>query len=820
MWNRFLPNLSAFRVQFVGAMLTLLFAALFAMSCSSSTDSNGGGASGGGNVAGRGGASGVAGTGTAGSGVQCPVCGSTQACVNGACVCPAGNSPCGQSACADFTSDGMNCGACGTVCPTTTPFCASSMCTSSCPTGTLACGVACVNSMTDVSNCGGCNKPCGAGQTCSAGVCTGGGSGGAGGGSSTGGASGVAGGGSAGAPPGRNGCAVKPGMISDFEEGATAMPPVVIASEGRTGTWEIFNDMSKTTETIKVEASGGTADCDKYALHVTGSGYNEYVGFGMNFAGTAAAPVVYNATAKSFTGIRFKAKAGTGADPKSPVRLNISTPFTEDKANPGGACVATADTDNKAALPCYQHVGKFIPPGSGDGQLGSAFKTYTYCFDRDLYPLSLPSNLSNAQRDTTAANLLKLQFQFNQAKDYSGAYPAKGATYPPFQLGLPFDIWVDDVEFITGDCTNTTPSPSNGSPAKPFPQNAAVGTCMPATNAAKFSSAIAQAYATWTKNFVQSDHIVAPEQNNDVTSEAMGYGMLIAAALGDKTAFDKFAGYASGKSSGNLMAWKNGQSGSASDADLDIAYAYLMASLQWPSGMVGGQTYKALSDKVASAISSSDLVSNIVTGGSSFHDAPYNPSYFAPAWMRKLTGLSGAVNANYTLVNANITGPTSGVPTDWADKSSGKPSGPGSAQVTSDIQDGNNGAMGYDAARVPWRLGMDACLGGGNTTGLKAIVDLFASKYDAGASIDLLKAGWYKSSGLVHTNAKKVSMQGSYIGPMGVGGMAMGNSAMRDSAFRALLDILESGDYNHTYFPSTVGLLSLLALSGNFPTPP
>jgi hypothetical protein len=54
---------------------------------------------------------------------------------------------------------------------------------------------------------------------------------------------------------------------------------------------------------------------------------------------------------------------------------------------------------------------------------------------------------------------------------------------------------------------------------------------------------------------------------------------------------------------------------------------------------------------------------------------------------------------------------------------------------------------------------------------------------------------------------------------MGVGGMAMGNTAMKDRAFRAMLDLLESGDYNHTYFPSTVGLLSLLALSGNFPMP-
>jgi hypothetical protein len=137
--------------------------------------------------------------------------------------------------------------------------------------------------------------------------------------------------------------------------------------------------------------------------------------------------------------------------------------------------------------------------------------------------------------------------------------------------------------------------------------------------------------------------------------------------------------------------------------------------------------------------------------------------------------------------------------------------------VTSDIQDGNNGAMGYDAARVPWRLGLGVCTGA-TSTSLSAIVNAFAQKYDAGASIDLMKAGWLKRNGMKHDLAK--DSQGSFIGPMGVAGMATNNTAMRDRAFRVILDILESGDFNHTYFPSTVGFLTLLAMSGNFPTPP
>jgi endo-1,4-beta-D-glucanase Y len=612
---------------------------------------------------------------------------------------------------------------------------------------------------------------------------------------------------------GRNGCENKAGLIADFEEGVAA--PAMIAHEGRSGEWEMFNDKTSTSQTMTVEASGGTAMCDKYALHVKGSGYSMWgAGFGFSLAGPAMDPKAYDAAAQQFTGIRFKAKLGAAADPKSPVRFNISTPWTENSMNPGGECMPTAATATKAGRDCYQHAGRFMPPGAGDGELTQAWKTITYCFDRDLYPLSLPSNLSNVQRDTIATKMLKVQFQFNQGKDYSGAYTTM---YPAFAKSLPFDFWLDDVTFIKGECPNMTPSPSNGSPAKAFPQNTPVGTCMPPANAPKFASAIAQIYARWTKTFVQDSgttaKIVAPEQQGAVTSEAMGYGMMIAAAMGDEAAYKKFWAYVQSKLSNGLMTWKDGASGSASDGDIDIAYALLMGHAQWPSG-----GYKTASDAMAARILTDDIVDSVVRGGSNFKQAPFNASYFAPAAFRKFTGFAAAITKNYQLVEANVSAPTAGIPTDWANAGTGAPSGSGGAEVTSMIVDGDNGAMGYDSARVPWRLGLDACLGGGNTTALKAIVDHFAAKYDAGASIDLLKAGWYKAQGgAVHTAA--INLQASYIGPMAAGGMAMGNTAMRDRGFRVILDILESGDFNHTYFPSTVGLLTLLMMSGNFPTP-
>ena len=52
-------------------------------------------------------------------------------------------------------------------------------------------------------------------------------------------------------------------------------------------------------------------------------------------------------------------------------------------------------------------------------------------------------------------------------------------------------------------------------------------------------------------------------------------------------------------------------------------------------------------DTMAAAILAQDLVSNVVRGGSSFKDAPFNPSYFAPAAFRKFgSGFSAAVTEN------------------------------------------------------------------------------------------------------------------------------------------------------------------------------
>jgi endo-1,4-beta-D-glucanase Y len=641
--------------------------------------------------------------------------------------------------------------------------------------------------------------------------------GGTGGGNATGGSGGAVGGGATtggSAPGGANGCST-PDTISNFEEGAG--DPVIQPGVNITGKWEMFNDKGAgATETMKIEASGDTTDCHKFALHTTGSGWASYAGVGItNFAGTDKAPTVYPNT-KSYTGIKFRAKVGSTHPKNSPVRFNISTPWTEGSTS-GGMCAGmTTATPEKAKVDCYQHLGRYL---QDDYALTTEWKELTFCFDRDLYPLSLPTTLTNTQRESVAANMLKVQFQFNQANDWTvSAYPAEGK-FTPVNKTAPFDLWIDDISFFTGECPVNNTFKSTGSAMKPFPQNKSPtgGSCELAKNAVKFNTAISQIYARWTKNFVRSDggglKVICPEQENGVTtSESMGYGMLIAAAMGDKDSFDKMWTYVKGKLSGGLMTWKTGETGSATDGDEDIAYALYMANAQW-----GG--YKTDADAMGTAFAA-DIASDVVSGGSNYKTV-FNPSYFAPAAYRKFPGgYASAISKTYGLVNANINAATAGIPTDWADMGTGAPKT--AAEVGAKVFSGLDGqVLGYDGARVAWRLGLDACTGSADASqSLNKIISFFSTKYDNGDTIDFMKAGWVKGTGQPHTKA--VDCQGSFIGPMGVAGMAAGGTngpKFRDRSFRAMLDILDYGDFNHTYFPSTVGFLTLLMMSGNFPTP-
>ena len=149
-----------------------------------------------------------------------------------------------------------------------------------------------------------------------------------------------------------------------------------------------------------------------------------------------------------------------------------------------------------------------------------------------------------------------LGFQF-------GVYPQ--FTVQPFtsSTSLNYDIWVDDVTLYKGDSGLGTLSGGGGAFAdKTYP-----GCTKPAGAAGKY---LIPAYNKWKTTFVtgsgSSTKVIRPENGNDTVSEGIGYGMLIAVAVGDQTLFDGLWGYSQAHTAaGTLMVWcVPGGSGSCS----------------------------------------------------------------------------------------------------------------------------------------------------------------------------------------------------------------------------------------------------------------
>jgi hypothetical protein len=113
-------------------------------------------------------------------------------------------------------------------------------------------------------------------------------------------------------------------------------------------------------------------------------------------------------------------------------------------------------------------------------------------------------------------------------------------------------------------------------------------------------------------------------------------------------------------------------------------------------------------------------------------------------------------------------------------------------------------------------MGFDACMGSADGKAFATkIVQTLLSKTDD-SRIDLLKAGM-DSTGNATTNSVQNEM--AFIGTVGVGAMGAGDADTRDRAFRTVLDLIERPEFYHTYYSTSLGMITLLMMSGNWPAP-
>lgn len=596
-------------------------------------------------------------------------------------------------------------------------------------------------------------------------------------------------------------CPAYGGLIADFEEPGDNQFRVVEA-EGRVGLVVPNNDDSAPQVFEVLEE--GTEACNNKVLHTSGSGFGTGSWAGIETVLTGEwddategyKPNPYDAAALGYDGIAFRAKKGSGH--KNPVKFSLSVPGSRSEANGGDGTCSEGDETNPDA--CWNHPGHYL---IDDEELGTDWKTYTFCINGDLYPTWMPFVLSSQQRAAASKELMTVGFEFNKDSEASP--------------GDAFDFYVDDIRLVKNACNaGAGVFQSTAGTAVPFGSNGKVGSCDPVPNAGDYNRAISEAYARWKAKFVAANGgVIDPDEGNRVVSEAIGYGMLITAAMGDKETFDKIWGWASqqiGNPPTRLLGWLNGGDNSATDADTDMAYALLMAGKQW------GGNYAAAGNALAGIALQRDTENGVLVAGEQFTSV-VNPSYYSPGFYRAFSGWDSVTTTTKGVLESCASS-FQGLLPDWCSKEG--QAIPATAQVTAaSVCVANAPCLAYDGARVPWRLGFDVCMGGSTTSLLQGFINKLKTSTDpdvkGGARMDLVTAGW--SAGGPNSGGSPNAM--AFLGPIAVGAWALGSAeaATRDRAFRATLDIIQNPEYYDVYYQSTVALLSLLTITGNWPTP-
>lgn len=389
-------------------------------------------------------------------------------------------------------------------------------------------------------------------------------------------------------------------------------------------------------------------------------------------------------------------------------------------------------------------------------------------------------------------------------------------------------------------------APRSLGPAQPFGNHRfeyATGVARPShASAAPLDDATARAYDTWKARYLvpgcgDGEYHVRTDLPGSVSlSQATGYGMLVTSLLAGhdpraKQFFDGLFRYFLAHQSAltpGLMAWHQGEgcrtsagNNSATEGDLDVAYALLLADRQW--GSCGTLDYAARARWVIDAIASADMHREgrymllgdwVAPSDRNNYDttrsADFMPSHFRgfQHFMQQAWWVQVVDNGYWLIDRVQLThaGPTGLLPSliEAADSDEPRPAAPGAQG------DEHAGSFGAPAARALLRIGTDYLAYGDLRA--KRILDRVTKFVEAETRGEPSRiAPGYSLSGEPLPGPASMS----FTGPLGV-------AAMSDPAHQKWLDRLWSRIETAApegYAADSVRLLSMLVMSGNWWVP-
>ncbi|HSZ32714.1 MAG TPA: glycosyl hydrolase family 8 [Puia sp.] len=365
----------------------------------------------------------------------------------------------------------------------------------------------------------------------------------------------------------------------------------------------------------------------------------------------------------------------------------------------------------------------------------------------------------------------------------------------------------------------------------------------------KIDQQVLDFYKGWKKQYVHTTkdgnqaYVFFDEEGTKFqsVSEGQGYGMIIEALLGGadpdaKKTFDQLLNYVWAHPSNpqtTLMAWsqlrdmkdKNiKEATSATDGDMDIAYALLLADAQWGSG--GKYNYKDSAEKMIGYILRDEingeffsiLLSDAVKPDSEdFYDT--RASDFMPLHFKVFENATGdlrwrkVVDRNYELFMKmqNRYSADAGLVPDFITHINhiAKPAKPNYLESKFD------GYYNYNACRVPMRVAMDYLLTGDKRSyKMMGIINRWIKETTSG-NPDNISAGY--TLGGDDIKGRKFEAL-SFICPFAVASMIDSTNQLWLNNIWDYLTGFKLAEFD--YYDNTIKMLCMLIISGNYWIPP
>lgn len=359
---------------------------------------------------------------------------------------------------------------------------------------------------------------------------------------------------------------------------------------------------------------------------------------------------------------------------------------------------------------------------------------------------------------------------------------------------------------------------------------------------ADLDATVEHAYDRWKIDYVRPGcepgrfFVDAGVGDSTTLSEAHGFGMLLTVYMAghDSEAREVFDGlvryYLDHPSEGHeaLMAWSQEHAcgddqarGSKTDGDLDIAYALLLADVQW--GSEETLDYRALADQLIAAIGAAETdfhggfvhMGDWTTQSFRYADAmrssDFMPAHFEAFEQRVGDGRwSELVDDGYAIlgeVQARYAADSGLLPDFIVNPHDPQPAEPGFLEGPYD------GGFYYNACRVPLRVGVHRLTHGDARAGqLLAPVNAWI-RYDSGGDPLDVSAG-FDMDGAPLPGSDYSSM--AFVGPVGVAAMTSGaDQVWVNDLWRVVADRAN----DEGYYEDTLAVLSMIAMSGNWWAP-